>query len=172
LWRLCKIPTRRIPSPSRLPVSSPDTAVVTIVTTDGKSASTEIQIVPLAPKIFLVDPSGIPAGYVVWVGPNNVQTIEPIFTEQGGHFNEVPIDVSNGDVYLVLFGTGFDVPTFESAQIYPQQLTVTYAGPQSQFPGLDQINMLLPKSLAGMGPSVVSLYIDGLQTVFVNITIK
>jgi uncharacterized protein (TIGR03437 family) len=112
----------------------PGTAVVTITTANGKSASTEIQIVPLAPKIFLVDPRGIPAGYVVRVGPNNVQTIEPIFTEQGGHFNEVPIDVSNGDVYLVLFGTGFDVPTFESAQIYPQQLTVTYAGPQSQFP--------------------------------------
>jgi uncharacterized protein (TIGR03437 family) len=148
------------------------TALVTIATTDGKSASSEIQIAPLAPKIFQVDPSGIPAGYALRVGPDNVQTIEPIFTEQGGSIQEVPIDLSTGDVYLVLYGTGFDTPVGVGAQIFPTPLTVTYAGPQRQFPGLDQINMLLPKSLAGMGASTISLYFDGLRTLLVNITIK
>ena len=73
----------------------PGTATVTIKTTDGQSSSTEIQIAP-DPKIFLVDPSGIPAGYAVRVDTDNVQTVEPIFTEQGGHVQEVPIDVSTG----------------------------------------------------------------------------
>ncbi|HEV8038467.1 MAG TPA: hypothetical protein VGP62_06365, partial [Bryobacteraceae bacterium] len=68
--------------------------------------------------------------------------------------------------------TGFDIPVGVAAQIYPTPLTVTYAGPQSQFPGLDQINMLLPKSLAGMGASTISLYFDGLRTLLVHITIK
>ncbi|HEV8038468.1 MAG TPA: FG-GAP-like repeat-containing protein [Bryobacteraceae bacterium] len=127
-------------------------AVVTITTTDGHSASTEIQIVPLAATIFLLDPSGIPAGYAVRVGADNVQTVEPIFTQQGGSLQEVPIDLSTGEVYLVLFGTGFDAPTFGvGAQIGTQDLTAGYAGPQTQFPGLDQINILLPKSLAGSG---------------------
>jgi uncharacterized protein (TIGR03437 family) len=133
-------------------------AVVTITTTDGHSASTEIQIVPLAATIFLLDPSGIPAGYAVRVGADNVQTVEPIFTQQGGSLQEVPIDLSTGEVYLVLFGTGFDAPTFGvGAQIGTQDLTAGYAGPQTQFPGLDQINILLPKSLAGSGHTFVQL---------------
>jgi uncharacterized protein (TIGR03437 family) len=140
------------------------TAIVTVKTTDGQSASTEIQIAS-APKIFLVDPSGIPAGYAVRVGPDNVQTIEPIFTDQGGHIQEVPVDLSTGDVYLILFGTGFDVPLSVEGSIGVQggtvNFTATYAGPQPQFPGLDQINILLPKSLAGNGQS--SLFLNTFQ---------
>jgi uncharacterized protein (TIGR03437 family) len=106
----------------------------------------------------MAEPSGIPVGYAVRVDANNVQTTEPILTEQGGSFQEVPIDVSTGDVYLILFGTGFDAPTFGvGAQIGNQDLTASYAGPQTQFPGLDQINILLPKSLAGSGHTFVQL---------------
>jgi hypothetical protein len=49
-------------------------------------------------------------GYVVQVGADNVQSVEPIFTDHGGHVQEVPIDVSTGEVYLILFGTGFGNP--------------------------------------------------------------
>jgi uncharacterized protein (TIGR03437 family) len=94
----------------------------------------------------------------VQVGADNVQTIEPIFTEQGGSVQEVPIDVSSGDVYLILFGTGFDSPTFGAGlQIGSQDVPASYVGPQSQYPGLDQINFLLPKSLAGSGRLSVTL---------------
>jgi uncharacterized protein (TIGR03437 family) len=142
----------------------PGTAIVTIKTTDGQSASAEVEIASNG-KIFLVDASGTPAGYVVRVGTNNVQTVEPIFTTQGGLVHEAPIDVSTGTVYLILFGTGFDAPTNASASSFKsacppntstpceQDLSVTYAGPQSQFPGLDQVNVLLPSSLAGNGVS-------------------
>jgi uncharacterized protein (TIGR03437 family) len=128
-------------------------ATVTIKNTDGQSASSEIQIGP-APKIFLADPSGIPAGYAVRVDAHNAQTVEPIFIDQGGSVQEVPIDVSTGDVYLILFGTGFDVPPFGAGVLIgTQSLTASYAGPQAQFPGLDQVNVLLPSSLAGNGVS-------------------
>jgi uncharacterized protein (TIGR03437 family) len=149
----------------------PGIAIVTIKTTDGQSASTEIQIAS-NPKIFLVDPSGIPAGYVVRVGADNVQTVEPIFTEQGGQIQEVPIDVSTGTVYLILFGTGFDAPVDATASSFrspcppntstqcEHDLSVTYAGPQEQFPGLDQVNILLPSSLAGNGVSNLGFSFD------------
>ena len=152
----------------------PGAAVITIKTTDGQSASTEIQIAS-NPKLFLVDPSGIPAGYVVRVGSDNVQTVEPIFTVQGGQVQEVPIDVSTGTVYLILFGTGFDAPvdTTSSSLRSPclpdtstqceHDLSVTYAGPQAQFPGLDQVNVLLPGSLAGNGVSNLSLGFEASQ---------
>jgi uncharacterized protein (TIGR03437 family) len=156
------------------------TATVTIKTTDGQSSSTEVQIGP-DPKLFLVDPSGIPAGYAVRVDADNVQTVEPIFTGQGGQIQEVPIDVSTGTVYLILFGTGFDAGEGASAQIQgtcptpapcAQNLSVAYAGPQVQFPGLDQVNILLPKSLAGLGRSNLDLSIGNAGTNGVYITIK
>ena len=127
----------------------PGNAIVTVKTTDGQSVSAEIQVAS-NPKIFLVDPSGVAAGYAVQVGADNVQTVEPIFTTQGGQVQEVPIDVSTGTVYLILFGTGFDVVADASASSFKsacppnsstpceQDLSVTYAGPQSQFPGLDR----------------------------------
>ncbi|MGD0296824.1 MAG: FG-GAP-like repeat-containing protein [Bryobacteraceae bacterium] len=145
--------------------------IVTIKTADGQSVSTEIQIAPVAPTLFILEPSGIPVGYAVQVSADNVQTIEAIFTEQGGIVQEVPIDVSSGEVYLVLFGTGFDSAIGAGAQIYPTSLTVTYAGPQSQFPGLDQINILLPKSLAGSGQASLELFFYP-TSIAVNITIK
>ena len=148
------------------------TAVVTITTTDGQSASTEIQIAPLAPTLFMLEPSGIPVGYAVQVSPDNVQTMEPIFTRQGGSFQEVPIDVSSGEVYLVLFGTGFDNPTFGAeAQVGNVDESASYVGPQNQFPGLDQINFLVPKSLAGRGSTFVQLSFVT-STVDFYITIK
>jgi uncharacterized protein (TIGR03437 family) len=152
----------------------PGAALITIKTTDGQSASTEIQIAS-NPKLFLVDPSGIPAGYVVRVGSDNVQTVEPIFTRQGGQVQEVPIDVSTGTVYLILFGTGFDAPVDTTASSLrspcpadtptpcSNDLSVTFAGPQAQFPGLDQVNVLLPSSLAGTGVSNLSFSFETSQ---------
>jgi uncharacterized protein (TIGR03437 family) len=148
-------------------------AIVTIANMDGQSASAEIQIAS-NPKIFLADPSGIPVGYAVQVGADNVQTIKAIFTEQGGHVQEVPIDVSTGEVYLILFGTGFDAPLGATGSFYTASgnyvtFTPAYAGPQAQFPGLDQVNILLPSSL-GSGVSNFSLSFDiSQQNLYVTI---
>jgi uncharacterized protein (TIGR03437 family) len=75
-----------------------------------------------------------------------------------------PINVSSGSVYLSLYGTGFDSVstanvncTLGSVKIQP-----TYSGPQLQIPGLDQINLLLPSSLAGVGStSVKCVFVTG-----------
>jgi uncharacterized protein (TIGR03437 family) len=49
--------------------------------------------------------------------------------------------------------------------------TVTYAGAQSQFPGLDQVNISLPSALAGSGNAAVVLTASGIaaNTVYVSI---
>jgi uncharacterized protein (TIGR03437 family) len=39
---------------------------------------------------------------------------------------------------------------------------VLYAGPQGGFAGLDQVNVLLPRSLRGSGSVAVRLSVDGL----------
>src|SRR5205085_9214930 len=72
--------------------------------------------------------------------------------------NSVPIDLSGPPVYLSLYGTGFALAatSLSTCSIAGQTLSVTYAGPQIQIAGLDQINVLLPQSLAGLGGTSIS----------------
>ena len=102
-----------------------------------------VPIVPIAPGLFTMD-GGLAAANAVSVAPNGTQTPVPV---------SAPIDLSGNPVYLSLYGTGFDLATTarSSCAIAGQTLPATYAGPQMQIVGLDQINILLPKSLAGTG---------------------
>src|SRR5437899_2369689 len=51
---------------------------------------------------------GLAAAYVVRVAPGNVQTIDSVFTEQGGRIVAKPIDLvcATNQVYLILYGPG------------------------------------------------------------------
>jgi uncharacterized protein (TIGR03437 family) len=51
-------------------------------------------------------------------------------------------------------------------------LPVQYAGPQSQYPGLDQVNVELPPSLAGAGQVNVTVTIDGVAANTVAIVFR
>jgi uncharacterized protein (TIGR03437 family) len=62
-----------------------------------------------------------------------------------------PIDLSGGTVYLSLFGTGIRNGSNVSATIGNENATILYAGAQSQYPGLDQINVQIPPDLKGRG---------------------
>jgi uncharacterized protein (TIGR03437 family) len=82
-----------------------------------------------------------------------------------------PIDLGiQGDrVFMELYGTGLrnktgptTPPTSVKAYLGGTQLNVTYAGAQSSFFGLDQINVELPSSLAGRNASLnLVVYVDG-----------
>ncbi len=64
-------------------------------------------------------------------------------------------------VYLLLFGTGFRHASRVSVEIGNVLGTVSYAGAQSTYAGLDQANILLPPSLAGRGRLSTVLNADG-----------
>jgi uncharacterized protein (TIGR03437 family) len=49
---------------------------------------------------------------------------------------------------------------------------VSYAGPQGQFAGLDQVNVQLGSSLAGMGETNLVLTVDGLVANAVRINLQ
>jgi uncharacterized protein (TIGR03437 family) len=49
---------------------------------------------------------------------------------------------------------------------------VQFAGPQGQYPGLDQVNIQLPNSLSGKGTTNVILTVDGSVANTVQIGIK
>ncbi|MGH9720055.1 MAG: cellulase family glycosylhydrolase [Bryobacteraceae bacterium] len=61
-------------------------------------------------------------------------------------------------LFLVLYGTGFRSGQRSSLRVGAATLSVSYLGPQPEFPGLDQINAELPRSLAGQ--VAISLQVD------------
>jgi hypothetical protein len=100
---------------------------------------------------------------------------EPVFTVQNGTAIATPIDLgtSTDQVYLSLFGTGFDSAGTGSVTVTVagQTLPVTCSGPQG-LAGLDQVNVLLPHALAGSGSSPVVLSASGSVANTVYITIR
>jgi uncharacterized protein (TIGR03437 family) len=58
------------------------------------------------------------------------------------------------------------------AQIKGVPALVAYAGAQPQFSGLDQVNIYVPRSLAGAGEVPVVLTVEGVTANVVSINIK
>jgi uncharacterized protein (TIGR03437 family) len=144
----------------------------TIVTTSGDGTVTKdiFDVEDAAPAIYSIlgSGSGPAAAYVV----TPTQPYLPVYacTAQCA---TAPVDVSSGGAVLVLYGTGVrhyqQIPT---ANIAGQTVTSTYAGPQPDFAGLDQVNVPLAASLAGSGLVDVSLNVDGLVSNTVQIEIQ
>ena len=59
-----------------------------------------------------------------------------------------------------------------AAQIGGVPAAVAYAGPQTQFNGLDQVNLYVPRSLAGAGKVPVILTVDGVTANVVIVNVK
>jgi uncharacterized protein (TIGR03437 family) len=99
------------------------------------------------------------------VTPSGTQTFTNTAVVSGETFVNAPIVLtpSTDLFYLVLYGTGFDSATTSTVTvtINGKAFTPTYAGPQGGFAGLDQINILLPSSLAGSGTVNVSISVNG-----------
>jgi len=117
----------------------------------------------LAPAFFTADGTGAgaAAATAVRVLPDNTEIPVPVFRCLNGRCDTVPIDLSQGPVYLSLYGTGFrhrsanpnGVP-LAGCQIQKQIPIATYAGPQGLLPGLDQLNLRLPQ-MSGTGETDV-----------------
>jgi uncharacterized protein (TIGR03437 family) len=87
----------------------------------------------------------------------------------------VPLDVSAGNSALVLYGTGIRGAAALSdvtVQIGSQTLPVFYAGAAPDFVGLDQVNVVLPASLAGSGTVNVSVSVSGAVSNTVTVSFK
>jgi uncharacterized protein (TIGR03437 family) len=97
--------------------------------------------------------AALPAAWALRVVPFGTEIVPVTQCSGASGCNSVPIDVSGATVYLSLYGTGFDQASAASSActIAGQTVHVSYAGQQSQVPGLDQANLLLPSTLSGTG---------------------
>jgi uncharacterized protein (TIGR03437 family) len=136
--------------------------------------SIPVVLAPLAPSLFTASTQGFAAAYVTRVALDGTTTNEPIYSLQNGVLTPIPTDItpSSGQAYLILFGTGLRNRGAAQVLMNGGDLQVLYAGPQPSFPGLDQVNVLLPRTLHGSGSMRLDLTIGGLFVNPVYITIK
>lgn len=143
-------------------------AVLLVSNGQGSVAQESIFIETVAPGLFSANSSGqgVAAATLLRVRSNGAQSFEPVAIFDPAQNRLVTRALSFGDdqLYLILFGTGLrQRPALASltASVGGEPVEVLFAGAQGSLAGLDQINLALPRSLAGRGEVDVVLTIDG-----------
>ncbi len=130
-----------------------------------------ISVNALWPGLFTTGQTGrgLVAADVLRVKANGNQVIESIQ-------NPIDLSVAGDKVYLQLYGTGWRGRTNLNAvklTLGGTPLTIEYAGAQPQYFGLDQINAVVPTSLAGRNRTLeLVLYVDSWAANVVQCKVK
>jgi uncharacterized protein (TIGR03437 family) len=151
------IPPGLAPGPAKVTVLHGSTAVL----------SGSITIASSAPGLFTLnlDGAGVAAAIAYLVSASNQRTNQTVYTcnpPAARSCLAAPLSLGGptDTLYIELYGTGIrgaaSVQCFAGGQSVP----VLYAGPSS-YAGLDQVNISIPKSLAGIGNVRVYLVADG-----------
>ncbi|MGE0130829.1 MAG: hypothetical protein AB7U82_22350 [Blastocatellales bacterium] len=145
-------------------------ALVTIIQDSAMVAAASPQIEMVSPGLFSANASGqgVVIGVALRVKADGTQSFEPVvrFDEGKRQFVAAPInlDSASDNVFLILFGTGLRNRSALSAvgvKVGGVNAEAVYAGPQGSFAGLDQLNVMLPRNLAGRGEVGVDVMING-----------
>ena len=152
------------------------TATLSISTSSGLTGP--VYISNVAPAIFTVNgtTATIPAAQLVRYNSGAITAVDLVYQVSSGDVTarQLNISGSSGDsYYLMVYGTGVRRHSGNPviATIGGTSVPVTYAGPQNQFPGFDQINIgPLPVSLAGKGALDLVIRVDGVPANTVKLT--
>jgi uncharacterized protein (TIGR03437 family) len=170
-------------SPKQINAEIPQSAIaggatLTITTASG-SQTAPVTLAAVAPGLFSANQTGagVAAAQFVSDQAGGGQTTVDIFQCSGGAGTcvAVPLDVSGGNTALVLYGTGIQNRAALSdvtVTIGSHTLPVTYAGAAPKYAGEDQVDVLLPASLAGSGTVNVTVSVSGAVSNVVTVEIQ
>jgi uncharacterized protein (TIGR03437 family) len=151
------------------------TAQINVNSGGVTQTANNIEISYVAPGLLILNGNGLAAGDVVQVAAGGAQTVQQIYTtNSAGGVVPVPIVLGGGNTTVLrLYGTGIAGAgtALTSATVNGTSVTVTYAGPAGADTGLDEVNILLPASLAGKGNVNVQVTAGGVAANPVQITI-
>lgn len=156
-------------------------ATVVVTNADGSTRISTINVQRTATGIFTFFANGLgtPAALVTSDGVN----FQPVFNPDGAP-RTISAGAASTPVYLVLFVTGLrnapaanpndanGVAEAVTATIGTTTLPVAWAGPVAGLSGLDQVNIMLPPSLAGAGLVNVKLSAGGYGSNMASIRIQ
>jgi uncharacterized protein (TIGR03437 family) len=156
-------------------------ATVTITSGDGSVTSGGTLVKKVAPSLFAANSNGqgVAAAIALRVKADGSQSYEEVvqFDAAQNRFIARPLDLGpdSDKVYLLMFGTGIRSRSSLSgviATIGGAYAAVSFAGVQPDFAGLDQVNVLVPRSLIGRGEVDVLLTVETQMANPVRIHIK
>lgn len=135
------------------------------VNNNGVQSAAKAKVVGASPGVFTATSDGVGAAAAqcgVVMGSSFVITAPPCAAS-----------TESEQRFLILYGTGWRLSGTANVtlRVGDQALTVNYAGPQGDFPGLDQINAVIPAALMGKGEqdTVVTASSQASKTVKVTI---
>jgi uncharacterized protein (TIGR03437 family) len=159
-------------------VVPPGTATGRAAVTIGGAVG-DVLVEAVAPGVFSANANGkgVAAATAVRVKADGSQAAVPVFQCVSGSCAATPIDLGpdSDQVYVSLYGTGIRNRASLAdviAQIGGEKADVPYAGPQGGFAGLDQINLRIPRAVAGRGEVAVSLAVAGKSANTVTLSIR
>jgi uncharacterized protein (TIGR03437 family) len=151
------------------------TATVRVFRQGRVVARGQVKIEPAAPALFTAnsDGKGAPAAVALRIAADGSQVQLPVF-QCGATCTPAPIDLGaeSDQVILLLFGTGIRGGKNVSVRIGGLKAPVLGASAQGQFVGLDQVNVRLPRELAGRGEADVVLTVDGKAANLVKVRVQ
>ena len=142
-------------------------------------ASGNVQVASVAPALFAAnsDGRGVAAALFLRVRSDGSREFEQAaeFDPGQNRFVSALIDLGPeaDEIFLILFGTGirFRALPAVTATVGGEPSKVLFAGAQPGFVGLDQVNLLLPRSLTGRGEVDVVVYVDEKPTNTVRVSV-
>jgi uncharacterized protein (TIGR03437 family) len=171
-------------SPTQINLVVPDKAAtgkatLTVQRDGGKAVTGTVTVDAVAPGLFSMDAGGVGAiGMRVNVSGERSDVEIFAYNSQQKQYVAAPIDLgaANDQIYLSIYGTGirgFGNLANVTASIGGKAVPVIGAAAQSQYPGLDQVNIgPLPRTLAGSGSAGLVLRISNVNSNSVTVNIK
>ncbi|MBI1763742.1 MAG: hypothetical protein HYR56_20135 [Acidobacteria bacterium] len=165
--------------------SAPGVALVTVSNASGALSRGDVILATVAPDFFSANANGrdVPAGVAVRAR-GTLQQFEPLvrLDPATNRYVTLPLDLgpTTDVVVAVLFGTGWrlrqrqdDVEvTLSGGTLPPVNATVSFASAAPGLVGLDQLNITLPRALAGRGVVDVVLNVEGKTANPIRLNIK
>ena len=141
--------------------TAPGTATITTAAATGT-----LPIASTAPGLFTLGATKTAAATAArYPTSGGAPTTVPVFDCSSGACKPAPIALgAQSTVYLTLYGTGIQGASSLAAvtcTIGGVSVPVSYAGPQGQYSGFDQVNVAIPAQLRGQGTVNVTVTADG-----------
>lgn len=126
----------------------------------------------VAPALFSLTGDG--TGVATATAADSQGNTVPVFSCGSSGCSATPISVAGNPIYLSLYGTGIRGAANGAVQVLVNgvSLPVISAGAQPTYPGLDQVNIALPASLAGFGEVEIQVGTAGVTSNVVTILIQ
>jgi len=129
------------------------------------SATSDLIVASVSPGIFTLtaNGTGVPlASLVAVTREGSSTTLSPYRCDANG-CAAAPMTLPNGttELYVVLYGTGIRNARGITASIGPAAAEIPYFGAQPQYPGLDQVNLLVRNPAGFVGRQPLTLSVDG-----------